>query len=266
MRNSVWGGEVWVGTREVAVVVTVLLYYSTSEWERTVFSEGGKKRASFHIYICRDICYLFLLEPSNILKRTEWLHACSLAFPAVLLESGEIEQDILAWLFKHCLLLGPNFPDPFMLATGQMEIQNYGKRCSAGGLALYILFHHELPPGRIHWQGVPRGHGFGPDKLEKLWGNPCGSIVRVCFKDRPPPEMPSFLVGFQLLPPPELEDSSCTSATGLRAGVAPAAKTVRCFENRMLWLCIIKKRNGKRNSLERKKANGLSRIPSPTRA
>lgn len=36
----------------------------------------------------------------------------------------------------------------------------------------------------------------------------------------------------------------------------------------MLWLCISrkkkKKRNGKRNTIERKKANSLSRIPSPT--
>lgn len=43
-----------------------------------------------------------------------------------------------------------------------------------------------------------------------------------------------------------------------------SGKTVRCFENRMLWLCVIKKkRNGKRNSIERKKPNSLSRIPSP---
>lgn len=68
---------------------------------------------------------------------------------------------------------------------------------------------------------------------------------------------------FQLLSPPELEELFHTSVKCIRAWVSLWQNSQMFWKQDALSLHY-KKRNGKRNSIERKKPNSLSRIPSPT--
>lgn len=68
---------------------------------------------------------------------------------------------------------------------------------------------------------------------------------------------------FQLLSPPELEELFHTSVKRIRAWVSQWQNSQMFWKQDALSLHY-KKRNGKRNSIERKKPNSLSRIPSPT--
>lgn len=79
--------------------------------------------------------------------------------------------------------------------------------------------------------------------LERVWWQ---TMSLLHLQDQLQPPFPSPSIPSQL----HLHLSPASSEAG------------RCFENRMLGLRIIKEKNGKRNSLDRKKANGLGMLPS----